>query len=306
MSLLTRNRDRRVHVSRETGQAHSSAPWDSASRSAVPRVFARCANPGCRSGWFHLFRKHSTPVFEGGWTCSPECTENWVQAALERELSGHMTVHQEHRHRIPLGLLMLEQGWITRAQLGQALDAQKQAGQGRVGEWLIRQHAADELTVTRALGIQWSCPVLDSAAASGAETVMPRLFIDAFGGLPLRVVAGKLLYLGFEKSLDPVFALALERMTGLRVESGFVPSSRFRTFQEKALNWNFPPVQLGEAVSMPAAALLFTRAIERAQPVASRVVRVYGCLWLRMVLFRDVPVPPADAVRDVVCSIENI
>lgn len=296
----------RAVESRESGREISRAAQDSYDHRPGQGLFAHCANPGCRSGWFHFFRKRSTPVFEGGWTCSPRCTEDWVEAALERELSGYTAVHEEHRHRIPLGLLMLEQGWITRAQLGQALDAQKHAGSGRVGEWLIRHHAADELTVTRALGIQWSCPVLDSIVPSGTEAVMPRLFIDAFGGLPLRVMAGKLLYLGFEKSLDPVFALALERMTGLRVESGFVPSSRFRAFQEKTLHWRFPPVQLSEAISIPAAALLFARAIERAQPVASRVVRVYGCLWLRMVLCPEVPVPRTDAVRDVVCSIEKI
>ena len=54
---------------------------------------------------------------------------------------------------------------------------------------------------------------------------MPRLFVDAFGALPLRVAAGKILYLGFEDRLDPVLALAVERMTGLRVESGLVQES---------------------------------------------------------------------------------
>ena len=37
-------------------------------------------------------------------------------------------LQESHRHRIPLGLVMLEQGWITSGQLRQALDAQKVAG----------------------------------------------------------------------------------------------------------------------------------------------------------------------------------
>jgi hypothetical protein len=203
---------------------------------------------------------------------------------------------------------MLEQGWITSAQLRRALDAQKRAGKGRLGEWLIRHHATDHATVTRALGLQWSCPVLspDPAAPSGIAAVMPRLFLDAFGALPLRVLAGRLLYLGFEESLDPVLALALERITGLRVESGIVQSAMFREFQDRTLGWKFPPVQLGEAVSVLAAEHLFARAIERAQPVASRLVLVHGCLWLRMMLSQDVPVPPVDTVRDVVCSMVQI
>ena len=57
--------------------------------------------------------------------------------------------------------------------------------------------------------------------------LLPRLFVDAFGALPLRVAAGKLLYLGFEDRLDPVLALAVERMSGLRVESGLVQESLF-------------------------------------------------------------------------------
>ena len=55
---------------------------------------------------------------------------------------------------------MLEQGWITSGQLRQALEAQKAAGGGRLGIWLVRQQGVSEQLVTRALGLQWSCPVL--------------------------------------------------------------------------------------------------------------------------------------------------
>ena len=63
--------------------------------------------------------------------------------------------------------------------------------------------------------------------AEGLTALVPRLFVDAFGALPLRVAAGKILYLGFEDRLDPALALAVERMTGLRVESGLVRESLF-------------------------------------------------------------------------------
>ena len=33
-------------------------------------ILESCANPGCGSGWFHLWRSRSTPVFESGWSCS--------------------------------------------------------------------------------------------------------------------------------------------------------------------------------------------------------------------------------------------
>ena len=213
---------------------------------------------------------------------------------------------RRYRHRIPLGLLMLEKGWITRAQLREALQAQATTGSGRLGEWLIKQNATDEAFVTRALAQQWSCPVLSLEAQDTAALTfaMPRLFLDAFGALPLRVAQGRLLYLGFEQSLDPVLALAVGRMTGMQVESGIVRSSLFRPALCRMLNEKFPTVQLAEAVSASAAAHLLARSIERLHPAASRLVRVRDCVWLRMWHRSDLnPVPQISEVSDVVCSI---
>jgi hypothetical protein len=271
-----------------------------------PGFFQACANPLCGSGWLHFWRSRSAPVFEGGWNCSAACTAARVAAAVRRELDGRGSAEQNHRHRIPLGLLMLEQGWITSGQLRQALDAQKDAGAGRLGHWLVCRQAVSEQLVTRALGLQWSCPVLplEFHDAEALTALMPRLFVDAFGALPLRVAAGRLLYLGFEERLDPVLALAVERMTGLRVESGLVQGSLFRAAHTRLLSAKFPPVELIEASSEPAAVRVLAKAIERAQPAESRLVRAHDCLWLRMQLRPQVgPLPGAAAIEDLICSI---
>jgi ribosomal protein L16/L10AE len=269
-------------------------------------MFETCANPGCASGWLHLWRSRSAPVFESGWTCSAACTEAQVEAAVRRELDGRTNAQENHRHRIPLGLVMLEQGWITSSQLRQALQAQKEAGTGRLGDWLVNRLGVSEQMVTRALGLQWSCPVLplEFHDAAALTVLLPRLFVDAFGALPLRVAAGKLLYLGFENRLDPVLALAIERMTGLRVESGLVQGSLFRPAHTRMLNAKFPSVELIEAVSEPAAARAMARSIESARPVESRLVRVHDCLWLRMWQRPQTgPLPDAASVHDLLCSI---
>ena len=118
------------------------------------------------------------------------------------------------------------------------------------------------------------------------------------------VAAGRLLYLGFEDRLDPVLALALERMTGLRVESGMVQGSQFRLGHARMLDARFPPVELIEAVSEPAAAHALARSVERARPGAARLVRVHDCLWLRMWERAGVDgLPGAGWIRDLVCSI---
>jgi hypothetical protein len=268
--------------------------------------FETCANPTCRSGWLHLWRSHTTPVFEGGWTCSPECTLTRIGAAVARELDGRGAVRETHRHRIPIGLLMLQTGWITQAQLRRAVEAQKAAGTGRLGQWLMNQQAIGEEMLTRALALQWNCPVLSTEQHDpGAMTaVMPRLFVDAFGALPLRLAAGRLLYLGFEESLDPILTLALERMTGWRVESGVVANSAFTHAHGRMLDARFPPVELIEAVSGPAAAHALARSVERAKPGAARLVRVHDCLWLRMWERAGLGTEPGSGwTRDLVCSI---
>jgi hypothetical protein len=271
-----------------------------------PGLLATCANPGCRSGWLHLLRSRTAPVFEGGWCCSAECTRALVAAAVRREFDGRGATGSAYRHRIPLGLVMLEQGWITSQQLRQALEAQKAAGAGRLGTWLVHQQGVSEHLVTRALAVQWSCPVfsLDGCGDEGLAALVPRLFVDAFGALPLRLAAGKLLYLGFEDRPDPVLALAIARMHGIRVEAGVVESSLFGPAHTRLLGAQYPETVLAEASNEAAAIALLARAVERVHPAQARLVRVHDCLWLRC--WRRVPagaLPEPGQVRDVICSL---
>jgi len=292
------------------GKPHTAyAGSPSRSEYHVGSLVSTCSNPDCRSGWLHLWRDRSTPVFEGGWTCSTLCARAQVTAAIARELDGPAAASASHRHRLPLGLLLLEHGRISCDQLRRALDSQRAAGSGRLGEWLVRQKAVTEQDVTRALAIQWSCPVLslEHFNPAACTVLMPRLFIDAFAALPLRVAAGKVLYLGFAQNLDPVLALAVERMTGLRVESGIVQESGWIPARARMLQSEFPPVTLIEAVSHEAAAQTLVQSLERAKPVESRLVRVHDCLWLRLWLRPQTgPAPAISSIRDILCSIGPI
>lgn len=274
-----------------------------------PGFLDTCANPGCASGWLHLWRSRSAGIFEGGWTCSADCTAERMQAAVRREREGRGSASGlgsgQHRHRVPLGLLMLEQGWITTQQLRSALEAQRTSG-GRLGQWLVRREGINESLVTRALSLQWSCPVLplEFHDASALAPLVPRLFVDAFGALPLRLAGGKLLYLGFEERLDPVLALAIERMTGLRVESGLVSDSEFRPAHQRMLSATFPATELLETSSQPVLVRALTRILERSRPVESRLVGVHDCLWLRMWNKASTGIPTdVDSVQDVIATV---
>jgi hypothetical protein len=201
---------------------------------------------------------------------------------------------------------MLQNGWITCDQLRKAVHAQKKGRTLRIGEWLVRQNAVDEATVSRALSLQWGCPVLstDGFKSSTASAMMPRLFHELFGVLPIRVAAERILYLGFEERIDSVLAFALQRMTGLRVETGIVASTPFRQASAQIAAMKFPPIQFVDAVSSSSAAHVLARSIERFQPAASRLERVHQFLWLRMFsLSHCSAVPQVLSVSDVVCKI---
>jgi hypothetical protein len=268
-------------------------------------ILRTCSNPRCASGWLHFWRSREAAVFENGWCCSAECTLARVEAALRREMDARGAARETHRHRIPLGLAMLEQGWITQGELRAALAAQRSAGSGRLGEWLVRQRSSSEELVTRALGLQWGCPMLSLEFHNPEDltALMPRFFVDAFGALPLRVAAGRLLYLGFEDRIDPALALAAERMTGLRVEVGLIPGSLFRPAHTRALEARFPQVELIEAATEQALAMALTKALEESRPVEARLVRIHDCLWLRIWRRRQAgPLPESGSIRDLIAS----
>jgi hypothetical protein len=231
--------------------------------------------------------------------------EAQVEAALRRETDGRGAARETHRHRIPLGLAMLEQGWITQGELRTALAAQRTAGGGKLGEWLVRQRSSSEELVTRALGLQWGCPVLsmDFHNPEDLTALLPRLFVDAFGALPLRVAAGKILYLGFEDRLDPALALTTERMTGLHVHAGLVRGSVFRLAHARALESRFPSVELVEADSEPALAVALAKVLEESRPVEARLARIHDCIWLRIWRRRQAgPVAEFDSIHDVIAA----
>ena len=291
---------------REAARASAGQTWPGQARAGEkPGILRTCANPRCASGWLRLWRSREAPIFEGGWCCSAACTRARVEAALRREMDGRGRAPEAYRHRIPLGLAMLEQGWITQGELRSALAAQRATGSGKLGEWLVRQRSSSEELVTRALGLQWGCPVLSMEFHNPEDltVLLPRLFVDAFGALPLRVAAGRILYLGFEDRIDPALALAAERITGLHVEAGLVQGSLFRAAHARALEARFPPVELIEAATEQALAVALAKALEETRPVEGRLARIHDCIWLRMWLGRQAgPLPESGSIRDLIAS----
>lgn len=254
-----------------------------------------CMNVDCKTSWLRLWRRRNVPRFEGQWACSQECMRVLIAEAVERELGdGTPLEPQKHKHRIPLGLLMLSQGWITQEQLRRALDAQREAGgKARIGAWLMQQCNLSEDQVTRALSMQWGCPVLSLSGhqPEAVSTLIPRVLLDTYGMVPLRNGSSRLAYLAFEDRLDSSVALAVERMSGIRIEAGVVTASQFLRVHERMMRAAFPKAQLMEAKSSSVVAKELAAVIERLRPHQAKLVRMHRYFWLR-VWHNPAPVVP--------------
>ncbi|MBB5338553.1 hypothetical protein [Tunturiibacter gelidoferens] len=245
-----------------------------------------CGNSECESGWTMPWRNRRRPIFEGQWGCSGRCVLAMVRAAVRRELGdgGTSAVLSPHRHRVPLGLLMLAQGWITHPQLQRALAAQRENGTGKIGEWLLSECGVEAEQITRGLSMQWGCPVLTTEGFSpeSMALVMPKVFVERFGLLPLRVAGSRILYIGFMDNQDASSALAIEQMTELKVESGVVEGAPFEAARSKLLACDGVETKLETAEDRDSMAARITAILEQKQPVAARLVRLHQDYWLRM------------------------
>jgi hypothetical protein len=209
-----------------------------------------------------------------------------VRAAVRREVGdgAASTSAVPHRHRVPLGLLMLAQGWITHLQLQKALAAQRENGTGRIGDWLMSECGLEAEQIVRGLSMQWGCPVLTTEGFSpeAMALAMPKVFVERFGLLPLRVAGSRILYLGFADRLDASAAFATEQMTGLKVESGVVEGIQFAAARSRLLGCDGVDVKLETAEDKDAMAARITAILEQKQPIAARLVRLHQYYWLRL------------------------
>jgi hypothetical protein len=255
-------------------------------------------------------------MFEGSWGCSARCVKAVVDAVVRREQGEAQAGDGEgwHSHRVPLGLVLLAQGWITHPQLQHALAVQKRAGTGRIGRWLMDECGLKEERVTRALSVQWGCPVLpmDGFDPAAMALAAPKFLIERLGMLPVRIAAGRLLYLAFADRPNASAALAMGRMSGLTVESGLVDEAELKEARRRLFECVFVDVETEEVANSEQLSTAIAATLSKLQPMASRLVRVHQFYWLRMWLERGamgagdggIPVTAED-VADRIYSLES-
>jgi len=214
-------------------EAVPTAGWSgrlAGARSFWRRALPHCGETGCtltRRLWRRARWWNAAIRLDGTRYCAPQCFENAMRQCLAR-ISTAALPAASVRHRIPLGLLLLSRGQLTNPQLRSALEAQKESGRHRLGEWLTKLGYATEQQVTAALGAQWACPVLTAAVTPDLRTLrlLPFRWLEAFRMLPLQFVPStRMFYLAFSEGIDYSALYAVEHMLACRTEACLISSS---------------------------------------------------------------------------------
>src|SRR5260370_40482273 len=97
--------------------------------------------------------------------------------------------------------------------------------------------------------MQWGCPMLTTEGFSpeAMALVVPKVFVEKIGLLPLRVAGSRILYLGFADQLNASAAFAMEQMTELKVESGVVDGASFEAARSRLLACDGVEIELEAA-----------------------------------------------------------
>jgi len=124
-------------------------------------------------------------------------------------------------NRIPLGLLMVARGKLTHLEVRAALEAQRRARYGTIGDWIEKLGFASEREVTAALALQWGCPVASSFDFSpdNSRAYIPLVILEAFRMVPFRYFAStNTLNLAFGARVDHAALYAIEKILECRTQ----------------------------------------------------------------------------------------
>jgi len=258
----------------------------------------RCANPHCplpRTVW-STFRRPPRGVFlHKQWLCSPECLNQVLEPSLVPVIETTRANRETKSHRFPLGLVMHSLGLVTKESLQSALQAQREAGQGRVGDWLRRQGAVTEPQITQALAVQWSLPIYPLDRWEGLLNwahLLPLRLLHSFQMLPVHYLpASGLLYVAFSSRVDYTALYAIEQMLEFRTQPCVAQESQV----EKALDalYRRRVSEDNQILGPLEPALISGATLQEVIKFGAREVRVAGCadnVWIRL--------SAADLVRD--------
>ena len=126
---------------------------------------------------------------DGAWFCGDECLSHGFEGALRALRSGRIRALPPERSLRPsIGLLLLEQGRVSRQQLTEALSIQQELDAGPIGRVLMEQGVVSEREVTQALSRQFAVPwvnVVSGEIAPEVVRLLPAAIVRTYRAVPV-------------------------------------------------------------------------------------------------------------------------
>jgi len=247
---------------------------------------ARCALVSCsgrKTLWQRLVRRHTGSFLHGDFYCGPQCLE----AALVGQISRlrAMTPPIQPPNRIPLGLLMVARGKLTHLEVRAALEAQRRARSGKIGEWFEKLGFATEQDVTAALALQWGCPVVSSFDPSTVDSPgnIPLPVLEAFQMLPFNYAAlNNTLYLAFGERVDHAALYAIEKVLDCRTQPCVAGRKSIARQLEFMRQLSHPGDVEFRTRDLNEMARITSSYLTRLNPEEVRLSRIGRFIWLRL------------------------
>ncbi|MGB8885552.1 MAG: hypothetical protein WCC87_02465 [Candidatus Korobacteraceae bacterium] len=202
-----------------------------------------CASPFCPRPptlWQRWWARHEGVWLQDRWYCSPDCFRVGVFRRLE--VAAYARRRDPRPNRLPLGLVLLSQGDITASQLREALELQRTAQAGKLGEWLIKLGAVSPQQVITALAVQQGCPVFPAQECQALPAAMhwPDALLQRYRAVPIffnRIQSS--LYVGFLETVSHTWLYSLEQMLRCRTQPCIVPAATY----QRQLEWQMRTIE---------------------------------------------------------------
>ncbi len=193
-----------------------------------------CAKRGCPR-WLtqrHLSVRKVGVHLGASWYCSYRCVASALQGKLMQLMSPVSGTSQPAK-RMPLGLMLVSRGKLTKEQLQLANERQRQTRRD-MGDVLIELGFVNEKQVTSARSALWQCPVFEppvTARASGVS--IPTTLMRQHSVVPIHNTssADKVL-VAFRDRINYGLLYAIEQMTGCKTTPCFVTPSDHSQWME--------------------------------------------------------------------------
>jgi hypothetical protein len=233
--------------------------------------------------WQRILRRRSGAFLHGKFYCGPQCLEAALMGQISRLRALSAPVPPSNR--MPLGLLMVARGKVTHVEVQAALEAQRRARYGTIGEWIEKLGFASEQDVTSALALQWGCPVASSfdPAALDSPGNIPLPICEAFQMVPFNFgVSTNTLYLAFGARVDHAALYAIEKLLECRTQPCVAPAKGVARRLERMRQLPHPTDVEFRTSDLGEMGRIASSYMARLSPEDVRLSRVGRFIWLRL------------------------